>query len=308
MGTARKALERIRTPVAVQALFSALALVLVAVVADSPLVAADEGKRTWRTVRTPATGEPLAIGDYSAGCLQGGQALPLDGEGYQVMHPGRVRYFGHPDLIAFLQQLGRSVHEKGLGVILLGDLSQPRGGRASGGHASHQSGLDVDIWYWHPRRARQGPLSTEEREQLKARTVVDGKKQAIRERWSNHVAELLRLTAEHPRVQRVFVHPIIKRELCGRTWTARDWLAKIRPWHGHADHLHVRLLCPERSPECKPQAPAPAGDGCQELEWWFSEEARADRAEALKKYRSKVVGPRKMPERCAEVLAAPPSK
>jgi penicillin-insensitive murein endopeptidase len=119
---------------------------------------------------------------------------------------------------------------------------------------------------------------------------------------------MLRITAEYPRVERVFVHPIIKRELCSRTWEDRAWLAKIRPWHGHADHFHVRLGCPASSPQCESQSPVPAGDGCQELEWWFSEEARADRKKALGKYRSKVVGKRKYPERCSEVLAAPPLK
>jgi penicillin-insensitive murein endopeptidase len=271
-----------------------------------PFSVASAGENPWQKVKTPAAGEPLSIGDYSAGCLQGAKALPLDGEGYQVMHPGRLRYFGHPDLVAFIQHLGRAVRKQGLGVVLVGDLSQPRGGRASGGHASHQTGLDVDLWYWYPPKAKQGPLSMQDRERIKARTVVDGKKQAVRARWADHVAKLLRITAEHPRVERVFVHPIIKRELCSRTWDERAWLAKIRPWHGHADHFHVRLGCPASSPDCKPQAPVPAGDGCQELEWWFSEEARTDREKALSRYRSKVVGKRKMPERCSEVLVAPP--
>lgn len=27
--------------------------------------------------------------------------------------------------------------------------------------------------------------------------------------------------------------------------------AKVRPWYGHADHIHVRLKCPADSPVCR---------------------------------------------------------
>ncbi len=271
-----------------------------------------KSKNPWQNVRTPAKGPPRAIGDYSAGCLQGAQTLPLDGEGYQVMHPSRMRYFGHPHLVDFLQTLGRGVVKKGLKVMLLGDLSQPRGGRAKGGHASHQNGLDVDIWFWHPKRAENEPLSTQERENLKARSVLNGKTKSVRKRWSAYVAQVLRLTADDPRVERVFVHPIIKRDLCAQPGNAqpgkdkdRAWLAKIRPWYGHDDHFHVRLACPDDSPDCRRQDPVPPGDGCQELEWWFSEEAQADRAQARKRYQRKVIGKPKMPPQCWELLKRP---
>jgi penicillin-insensitive murein endopeptidase len=66
--------------------------------AASPVLA--EGKsNAWSVVKTPATGAPRSIGQYTSGCLAGAAELPLDGAGYQVMHPGRVRYFGHPDLV-----------------------------------------------------------------------------------------------------------------------------------------------------------------------------------------------------------------
>jgi penicillin-insensitive murein endopeptidase len=301
-------------------------------------LASAEPAVTFQSVRTPAAGAPLAIGDYSSGCVQGAAALPLDGPGYQVMHPARLRYFGHPELIDFIEKLGAGVQRKKLGVLLVGDLSQPRGGRASGGHASHQSGLDVDLWYWHSPAAATGPLSTAQREQTSARSVLDGKTSAVRAEWSHKVTELLRLTASDPRVERVFVHPIIKREQCekvnasskrgseatlaeggdpdglllapthpGRARAlpaARSaWLQKIRPWYGHDDHFHVRLGCPKDSPDCERQEAVPAGDGCAELEWWFSEETKADREKARGRYQGKVVTPREPPALCREVLA-----
>ena len=263
---------------------------------------ADTGANAWQKVKKPAPGLPQSIGDYSAGCIQGAQSLALDGEGYQVMHPSRRRYFGHPYLVRFIQDLGRAVHTKGLGVILVGDLSLPRGGRATGGHASHQSGLDVDLWYWHPKRAELGPLSQDERERTKAQSVLDSKTSTVKAKWSAYVIQMLRFTAEYPRVERVFVHPAIKRELCAQPFKQRAWMKKIRPWHGHDDHAHVRLACPEDSLECTRQAPVPEGDGCQELDWWFNDTSSADREIALKAYVSKVLREPKLPARCYQLL------
>lgn len=273
--------------------------------AGSVAVAAPGVSRRWQDQRTPAAGTPSSIGDYSAGCVQGAQPLALSGEGYLVMHPSRLRYFGHPALIAFLQALGHSVHAQGLGVVLIGDLSQPRGGRAPGGHASHQTGLDVDLWYWQPKQAAKGALSDAERESLKARSVLDGlpgKEPSIQARLVKRVRSLLQLTAEQPGVERVFVHPIIKRTLCAEAGSERAWLGKLRPWYGHDDHFHVRLACPADSPQCTPQAPVPAGDGCGELDFWFSEAAQKARAQGRKEYETKVAHPKPMPAACATLL------
>ena len=277
----------------------------VLVVACSALASAQASPNPWGAVKTPANGSPLSIGDYSAGCLQGARALPLRGVGYQVMHPSRSRYFGHPQLIDFVKTLGRAVHAEGLGVMLLGDMSQPRGGRALGGHASHQSGLDIDIWFWHPKRAEQTALSRADTEALKARSVLDAKNDGVQADWKSWVEHVLRLTVADARVERVFVHPVIKRELCALPSDDRSWLRKLRPWYGHDDHFHVRLGCPKDSPDCKPQAPVGAGDGCDALDFWFSEAARAARDKAQKSYQSKVSTARKWPAQCDAVLAAP---
>lgn len=282
--------------------FWRIRLIFSLVAAMALTASADSQGNPWAEVKTPAKGAPRAIGDYSSGCLQGAQALPLNGVGYQVMHPSRRRYYGHPSLLDFIVGLGRAVREAGLEVVLLGDLSQPRGGRASGGHASHETGLDVDIWYWHPKQAEQRKLTQKERESIKARSILDGKTSSIKAKWASTVARLLRLTAEDPRVERVFVHPIIKRELCAQPSDDRTWLRKIRPWYGHDDHLHVRLACPEDSPDCVRQSAVPAGDGCDEIDWWFSEEAKSDRDKGRKRYQSKVTGGRKLPEKCFELL------
>ena len=124
----------------------------------------------WLSVKKPAKGPPDAIGFYAAGCLRGAQALPQDGPGYQVMRPTRNRYYGHPMLLEFIARLAEASRAKGLGSILIGDMSLPRGGPTLSGHASHQNGLDADIWYWHPKGDRK--LSTKERNAVSAPSMV----------------------------------------------------------------------------------------------------------------------------------------
>ena len=50
----------------------------------------------WQKIKRPIAGEPLPIGSYSNGCIIGAQALPLQGNGYQVIRSQKLRFFGHP--------------------------------------------------------------------------------------------------------------------------------------------------------------------------------------------------------------------
>lgn len=280
----------------------------VCLTATSPALA--EGKsNAWSQVKTPATGAARPIGQYTSGCLAGGAELPLDGAGYQVMHPGRVRYFGHPDLVSFIGDLGNALRAAALGDLMVGDLSQPRGGPAPGGHSSHQTGLDVDLWYWLPDAANKRTLTREERETTKARSVLDPKTQTIGKPWSARVLTMLHKTADDGRVERIFVHPIIKRDACAVSEKDdRAWLRKVRPWFGHDDHFHVRLECPAGATDCVVQAPVPAGDGCAELDWWFSPAAQEDRKKGLVKYQAKVGKAPGMPAQCKTLLEKAPQK
>ncbi|MDK9758724.1 penicillin-insensitive murein endopeptidase, partial [Vibrio sp. D173a] len=100
----------------------------------------------WEGVDSPTKNPTNPIGSYANGCLDGAQALPLDGIGYQVIRPQRKRYYGHTDAIKFVQTLGKMVNDNLKRTLMVGDISLPRGGRFSSGHSSHQTGLDIDIW------------------------------------------------------------------------------------------------------------------------------------------------------------------
>lgn len=282
-----------------------LALVLGVTLASSTHALAEGKGNAWSRTTTPAEGESAPIGQYTSGCLQGAAELPLDGSGFQVMHPSRRRYFGHPDLVSFVQRLAGALREAKFADLMVGDLSQPRGGPAPGGHSSHQTGLDVDLWYWSPDAAENRALTTEERESTHARSVLDGKTSSIRDRFSSRVLTLLRLAAEDAHVERIFVHPIIKRDACKGATGDRKWLRKLRPWYGHDDHFHVRLSCPDGAQDCIAQTPTPRGDGCGDLDWWFSDEARGDRKKGRATYQAKVGKAPGMPAQCKELLDQP---
>lgn len=251
--------------------------------------------REWQRVRKPVAGEALAIGNYSAGCLQGAARLPLDGPGYSVMRPSRQRYFGHPSLVAYLEALARRTKQSGV-RILVGDLGRAPGGPMISGHASHQIGLDADIWFHFPARAPKA----RERETWGAPSHVTASG-ALKKSWNDRYRQLLALAADDPAVDRIFVHAAIKKDMCARHADA-PWLRKLRPWWGHDDHLHVRLVCPANSPACARQEEIAAGNGCgAELDWWFSAEAREELAKRKLAPAGRVFPV--LPDACADLLA-----
>src|SRR5215470_11520423 len=84
----------------------------------------------WSQVTTPAPGPVQSIGFYSAGCLQGAQALPLDGPGYEAIRISRNRYWGQPVMLEYIQTLAAKIRAAGQDHLYIGDIGQPRGGPA----------------------------------------------------------------------------------------------------------------------------------------------------------------------------------
>ncbi len=231
----------------------------------------------WSQVSQPVNiaGTAQSIGTYNGGCLSGAVSLPKDGMGYQVMRLSRNRFYGHPDLKRFIENLGQATASHGLGTLLIGDLGQPRGGPTLTGHRSHQTGLDVDIWFLLSQQAAKRSLTLNERETWSAASVLAYADTINPAQWTQENAKVLELAAAMPEVDRIFVNPSVKRELCQRRTASHQWLRKIRPWWKHDDHFHVRLKCPAGNRHCVAQEPLPPGDGCDAgLDWWFSAEAK----------------------------------
>ena len=238
-------------------------------------IQAQTDARAWTKVDKPTTVRiAQSIGKYTSGCLRGAATLPQNGKGYQVMRLSRTRYYGHPDLVQFIQKMGQTAQNKHLGILLIGDMGQARGGPTLTGHRSHQTGLDVDIWYLLAKEAEKRELNFSERESWGAPSVLTASANAVNPaQWSSANEQILEAAARLPEVDRIFVNARIKQILC-ECKTACGWLQKIRPWYAHADHFHVRLKCPAGDIHCEKQEPVPAGDGCgADLAWWFSAEA-----------------------------------
>jgi penicillin-insensitive murein endopeptidase len=234
---------------------------------DDPRVAA---KELFGRKLTPAPLQARSVGGYARGCVAGAKALAVDGETWQVMRLSRNRNWGHPRLVALLERLSKRVPESvGWPGLLVGDMSQPRGGPMLTGHASHQIGLDADVWLT-PMPTRQ--LSRLEREEMSATNVVRSDWLDVDNGvWTPAHGRLIKAAAQENEVARLFVNPAIKKALCREAGADRGWLSKVRPTWGHNYHFHIRLACPAGDPACTDQDPPPGGDGCgEDLARWFT--------------------------------------
>lgn len=259
----------------------------------------------WSNIPKPSAGPARSIGSPAAGCVAGARALPYDGPGFQAVRVSRNRTYGHPRLISFVQNLGRAAQAAGLNTLYIGDLSQPRGGPADYGHASHQNGLDVDIWF---TLAPKPPLPPDKREDiLTPSAVTEDGLDIVPGVWRQGGTRLLELAARSPEVERIFVNGAIKHHLCRTVSGDRSWLHLIRPWYFHTEHFHVRLACSPGDKECVPGPPIAPGDGCDSsLDKWLSPGLRALRPPKDSKNRRAP----KLPAECAAIKpsTAPPQQ
>ena len=253
----------------------------------------------------PASLAARSIGWYAKGCLAGAQALPVDGEAWQVMRLSRNRNWGHPALISLLEGFAKRVPSvSGWRGLLVGDISQPRGGPMfGGGHASHQIGLDADIWL---TPMPDHTLSAPDRETMSAVNMV-------REDWLDidprtygpGQMAVVKAAAQERQVERIFVNPAIKKAMCRDAGDDRAWLHKVRPMFGHNYHFHVRIACPPGETVCTEQDPIPPGEGCDaSLDHWFSDAVLHPKPASIRKKPRPPMTLAQLPAACRQVLVA----
>ena len=177
----------------------------------SPLQAQSDA-HAWSRVGKPTSGRTAqSIGKYTSGCLRGAATLPQNGEGYQVMRLSRKRYYGHPDLVQFIEKIGKTAKNQRLGTLLVGDMGMARGGPTLSGHRSHQTGLDVDVWYLLSKEAENRVLSLGERESWGAPSVLTASANGVNPRqWSSANEQVLEAAAQSPEVDRIFCECVYK--------------------------------------------------------------------------------------------------
>jgi penicillin-insensitive murein endopeptidase len=257
----------------------------------------------------PAAMPTRVIGFYARGCIAGAEALPINGETWQVMRLSRNRNWGHPDMIALLERLSvKARKDAGWPGLLIGDMSQPRGGPMITGHASHQVGLDADIWLTPMPKRR---LSREEREETSAVMTVRADRLDIDPHaWKPTHLAVIRAAAQEPSVERIFVNAAIKKALCREAKGDRGWLSKVRPMYGHDYHFHVRIKCPPGNDECESQ-PAPLeSEGCSagDLAYWFKDSVLHPKPPKIPPKPKPPMTLAHLPAACRQVLSAPDAR
>ncbi|MDT0681210.1 penicillin-insensitive murein endopeptidase [Roseicyclus sp. F158] len=282
-----------------------------------PAAAQTKANQLFGAKGSPSRQAPAAYGEYSKGCLAGGVQMPETGRTWQAMRLSRNRNWGHPEMIDFLGDLSHRVQRIGWPGLYIGDISQARGGPMLSGHASHQMGLDADVWM---RKPQSLTLSRAERERIGSTNMRSANQRTVSANYSPDVGQVIQIAALDPRVDRIFVTPPVKIELCKRANRKdRKWLQKVRPLSGHNTHFHVRLKCPRGDRACETQRPtvddlSNGGSGCDEtLMWWVTDYLDPPKRTAPAK--PSKPAPRKrgardytmadLPRQCAQVLSAP---
>ncbi|MBN8920812.1 MAG: penicillin-insensitive murein endopeptidase [Rhizobiales bacterium] len=262
-------------------------------------------KQLFGAKKLPAKMPAHAVGFYAKGCLAGGVALPTTGPTWQVMRLTRNRNWGHPDLVALLERLANRVPKvAGWPGLLVGDMAQPRGGPMVTGHASHQIGLDADIWLTPmPDRV----LTPQEREDISAISMLASDKKDVDPAiWTRGHGAVIKAAAQEPEVERIFVNAAIKKALCREAGGDRSWLHKVRPYWGHHYHFHIRMRCPKGETGCTGQAEPPAAEGCgSELDWWFRDSVLNPKPPSTPPKPKPPMTLSQLPAECRQVLMAP---
>ncbi len=250
--------------------FLAILLLLAA-----PAMAETTAAKLFSQKTQPTQGPAMPIGAYGRGCAAGNVELPETGPTWQAMRLSRDRNWGNPVMVSYLEDLSAAVTSAGWKGLYIGDIGNPRGGPMISGHASHQMGLDADIWFSKPDRLNH---SVAEREKMSAISIRTDDQLSVNGNYDDSYRQVLKLAAQDPRVDRIFVSAAVKIEIC-KSATPADtaWLQKLRPEAGHQDHMHVRLKCPAGATECQVQKPSVSelskgGNGCDDtLMYWVSD-------------------------------------
>lgn len=282
------------------------------------ILAGPKAKDLFGAKSTATSSAPAVYGRYAKGCAAGLVQLPETGPTWQAMRLSRNRNWGHPETIDYIKDLSAKVARlPGWEGLYIGDISQPRGGPMITGHQSHQLGLDIDIWMRPPDSLRLSPSS---REAISSVSIRSGDQRGTSNTWTPQHAEVLKMAAQDPRVDRIFVTAPAKLMMC-RYATPSDtaWLQKIRPYWGHHYHFHVRLKCPKGSSGCVTQTPTVAelskgGNGCDSsLTWWVTDALSPPKPKpgdkpakpAPKKRGARDYVLAELPSQCSAVLNAP---
>lgn len=226
-------------------------------------------------------GGSVSLGSHRAGAILRAAALPAEGPGFRVHAAwrGRDRLYGTQELVVWLRRAFRAVDRVHPGsVAWVGDLSRRAGGR-SPEHRSHESGRDVDIFFFavddEDRPYHPGPAMLRFRpngrafawspaDDKRVRAPVPAVRFDVQRNWALVRALVADPTAE---VQWIFIHRALGALMLEHAAAAGEDPALVARaaalFHqptdaqAHDDHMHVRIFCPplDRSRGCVDRGP-----------------------------------------------------
>jgi murein endopeptidase len=175
----------------------------------------------------------VAVGRTNAGRLVRGVQLPSEGEHFFTWDPIRNvkpnrpwRRYGTDRLVRVLLRVLEEFHAAHPGAprVAVGDVSRPQGGNFGPrygwpGHASHQNGLDVDVYYPRLDAHERGPANVAQVDRTLAQDLVDR-----------------------------FVHAGAKFVFVGLHVGLRGPRRIVQAIPSHDNHLHVRITPPRSRP------------------------------------------------------------
>jgi LysM repeat protein len=191
-----------------------------------------------------------SIGRPFGGRLVNGEKMPK-GPGYT--YGRRPNIYGTNETITLLiESFGKVIQKYPKGpLIVVGNLSQRKGGKF-GPHASHQSGRDVDVGYFHKQKFQP----------VKSLIRTNAKNIDARKTWF-----LIETFLKTRKVKYMFINHEIQKILYNHLKKRRfkqSYIDRIFQYprksggggiiqhsDGHDDHIHIRFVCPKGDKRCQ---------------------------------------------------------
>lgn len=252
---------------------------------DGPIQMSLPGESPYRipelpkSVEKPKTGDqggeiPQAIGAHDSGYLKAANYVPPQGKGFvrevALKNPAtatpekdRTMAWGTQRMAKFVEAVGEKLDQTFSGArMVLRSISNRTGGKA-GKHASHRTGLDVDIYY-----ISKDPKTSSFYAVEKGRIVPEFD---LEKNW-----QLMKSinSARDGWLIVIFTDTVIKQALCqyakskgenidDASSLAYQTLRSLVHWDSHTDHAHVRLYCPKTEGCANKMVSLPKGTGCR---------------------------------------------
>ncbi|WP_437340148.1 penicillin-insensitive murein endopeptidase [Bdellovibrio bacteriovorus] len=186
--------------------------------------------------------------------------------GFNVIRPFRKTHFATNEMAYILRIIGKTtLNTVPSYVVPVGDISLEKGGtiyndQGKARHKSHKTGRDADVGYYYENKTLMTNLFS---------AVKNKKSWMPEQQWA-----LFKTIVRTQYIDRIFVHPALKRELCdvaikkgeidknAKSGVAFETLRRLIPDSGHDTHFHVRVKCSKAQYACKQMVDPEAKTGC----------------------------------------------